>query len=140
MNCSCPHSCSFVGYTTEMRHFPKDTMAVTQLSHDYIPVEVYYKERFAISYQRSTKYTTQDLLTSIGGMASLFLGCSLVSMVEIIYVVYKSLMMLKHKYFKVLSDSKQLQQQQKLVLYRRYNTYRFCRPLYIPPSDSPRRY
>jgi hypothetical protein len=41
----------------------RDTMAVTQLSHGYIPVEVYYKERFAISYQRSTKYTTQDLLS-----------------------------------------------------------------------------
>lgn len=35
---------------------------------------------------------------SFGGVASLFLGCSLVSIVEIIYVIYKTFLALSHKY------------------------------------------
>ncbi|XP_022177700.1 sodium channel protein Nach-like [Myzus persicae] len=131
MNCSCPHPCSFVGYTTEIRNYAKDFLAYTQFPHAYTHIEVHYKERFAISYLRSMKYTTQDLLVTFGGMASLFLGCSLVSLVEIIYVIYKSLIMLKHKYTKVQTVSKQDQQ---LILYRRHhNMYHFSKPLYKPP-------
>ncbi|CAI6359604.1 unnamed protein product [Macrosiphum euphorbiae] len=132
MNCSCPHPCSFVGYTTEIRNYAKDFLAHTQFPHAYTHIEVHYKERFAISYLRSMMYTTQDLLVTFGGMASLFLGCSLVSVVEIIYVIYKSLIMLKHKYTKVQTVSKQDQQ---LIPYRRHhNMYHFCRPLYKPPN------
>ncbi|XP_016656092.2 pickpocket protein 11-like [Acyrthosiphon pisum] len=132
MNCSCPHPCSFVGYTTEIRNHPKDFLPHTQFPHAYTHIEVHYKERFAISYLRSMMYTTQDLLVTFGGMASLFLGCSLVSVVEIIYVIYKSLIMLKHKYTKVQTVSKPDQQ---LISYRRHhNMYHFCKPLYKPPS------
>ncbi|XP_060875472.1 pickpocket protein 11-like [Metopolophium dirhodum] len=132
MNCSCPHPCSFVGYTTEIRNYAKDFLAHTQFPHSYTHIEIHYKERFAISYLRSMMYTTQDLLVTFGGMASLFLGCSLVSVVEIIYVIYKSLIMLKHKYTKVQTVSKQDQQ---LISYRRHhNMYHFCKPLYKPSS------
>ncbi|XP_027847543.2 sodium channel protein Nach-like [Aphis gossypii] len=131
MNCSCPHPCSFVGYTTEIRNYAKDFLAYTKFPHAYTHIEVHYKERFAISYLRSMKYTTQDLLVTFGGMASLFLGCSLVSVVELIYVIYKSLIMLKHKYTKVQTLSKHEQQ---LILYRRQRkTHHFCKPLYIKP-------
>ncbi|KAF0762104.1 sodium channel protein Nach-like, partial [Aphis craccivora] len=131
MNCSCPHPCSFVGYTTEIRNYAKDFLAYTKFPHSYTHIEVHYKERFAISYLRSMKYTTQDLLVTFGGMASLFLGCSLVSVVELIYVIYKSLIMLKHKYTKVQTLSKHEQQ---LILYRRQrNTYHFFKPLYNKP-------
>lgn len=68
-------------------------------------------------------------LVTFGGMASLFLGCSLVSVVEIIYVIYKTLLMLKHKYTKVREDPKQNQ----LILYRRYHTCYFRKSLYKPP-------
>lgn len=73
------------------------------------------------------------LLVTFGGMASLFLGCSLVSVVELIYVIYKSLIMFKHRYTKVQTLSKHEQQ---LILYRRQrNTYHFCKPLYNKPPD-----
>lgn len=71
-------------------------------------------------------------LVTFGGMASLFLGCSLVSVVEIIYVVYKTLLMLKYKYTKVHNDPKRDQ----LILYRRYHTYYFRKPLYKPPINN----
>lgn len=77
-----------------------------------------------------TKYVLFNVTVTFGGMASLFLGCSLVSLVEIIYVVYKSLVMLKHKYTKVNTVSGK----QRLVLRRRHHAYRFCRPLYKPPE------
>ncbi|VVC38399.1 Epithelial sodium channel [Cinara cedri] len=100
MNCSCPPPCSFITYTTEiqqeMRH-PININPSTTLMYKVI-LEVNYRELFATSYQRSMKYTTQDLLVSFGGMASLFLGCSLVSVVEILYVVYKTLLVLKQNY------------------------------------------
>ncbi|XP_026820150.1 pickpocket protein 11-like [Rhopalosiphum maidis] len=132
MNCSCPHPCSFVGYTTEIRNYAKDFLAYTTFPHAYTHIEVHYKERFAISYLRSMKYTTQDLLVTFGGMASLFLGCSLVSVVELIYVIYKSLIMFKHRYTKVHTPSKHEQQ---LVLYRRQrNAFHFCKPVYKPPG------
>lgn len=38
------------------------------------------------------------MTVSFGGVASLFLGCSLVSIVEIIYIIYKTLMTLRQKY------------------------------------------
>lgn len=30
--------------------------------NSYVHIDIHYKDRFAISYQRSMKYTTQDLL------------------------------------------------------------------------------
>lgn len=71
-------------------------------------------------------------LVTFGGMASLFLGCSLVSVVEIIYVVYKTLLMLKYKYTKVHKVPKQDQ----LIFYRRHNTCYFRKPLYKPPIEK----
>lgn len=67
-----------------------------------------------------------------GGMASLFLGCSLVSLVEIICAVYKWLMMLKRRHTKVHMVS----EQQSVILNRRNTFYRFRKPLYQPPSNK----
>lgn len=40
----------------------RDFLPYTELPHAYTHIEIHYKERFAISYLRSKKYTTQDLL------------------------------------------------------------------------------
>lgn len=69
------------------------------------------------------------ITVTFGGMASLFLGCSLVSLVEIVYVIYKSLMMLKHRNTKINTDLNK----QQLILKHRHYEYTFCRPLYKPP-------
>lgn len=72
------------------------------------------------------------LLVTFGGMASLFLGCNLVSLLEIISVIYKSLLMLKHKICnKVDTVSKQ-----QLVLYRHHRSCHFGKPLYLPPNKK----
>lgn len=40
----------------------RDFMAHTQYPGSYMHVDIHYKERYAISYQRAMKYTRQDLL------------------------------------------------------------------------------
>ncbi|XP_025421820.1 sodium channel protein Nach-like [Sipha flava] len=129
MNCSCPHPCSFIGYTTEMKMFPKDYMESSLFPNAYMHIDIHYKERFAISYQRFMKYTVQDLLVTFGGMASLFLGCSLVSLMEIFCVIYKSLLMLKHKYTKVDTVSRK----QQFMSCHRNHALHFSKLLYKPP-------
>ncbi|XP_029341727.1 pickpocket protein 19-like isoform X2 [Acyrthosiphon pisum] len=91
MNCSCKPPCSFTTYTTELRYeFRQFINKEPSFSRYDVFLEVNYRELFATSYRRSMRYTNQDLLVSFGGVASLFLGCSLVSIVEILYVIYKS--------------------------------------------------
>lgn len=65
-------------------------------------------------------------------MASLFLGCSLVSLVEIIYIIYKSLLMLKYKYTKVNTVTNQEED----ILYHRQITYKFSKPMYTVHSNK----
>ncbi|KAI5703920.1 hypothetical protein M8J75_000098 [Diaphorina citri] len=87
MNCSCPQPCTFVTYTTETQHTFADVFTATDY---YIYVDIIYKELFAISYTRYLRYTFKDLLVSFGGVASLFLGCSLVSIAEIFYFTLRT--------------------------------------------------
>ncbi|KAL4103731.1 hypothetical protein QTP88_019075 [Uroleucon formosanum] len=94
MNCSCKPPCSFTTYTTELRYEIRQFFYEEPSSRYNIFLEVNYRELFATSYRRSMRYTTQDLLVSFGGVASLFLGCSLVSIVEIFYVIYKSFLVI----------------------------------------------
>ncbi|XP_025198205.1 pickpocket protein 19-like [Melanaphis sacchari] len=95
MNCNCRPPCSFMAYTTELRNEFRQFVNYEQLSSRYnVYLEVNYRELYATSYRRSMRYTTQDLLVSFGGLASLFLGCSLVSIVEILYIIYKSFLIL----------------------------------------------
>lgn len=42
--------------------FYRDFMSHTEYPGSYMHIDIHYKERFAISYQRAMKYTTQDLL------------------------------------------------------------------------------
>ncbi|XP_022166699.1 sodium channel protein Nach-like isoform X2 [Myzus persicae] len=100
MNCSCRPPCSFITYTTELRYEIRQLINEEPSSSRYnVFLEVNYRELYATSYRRSMRYTTQDLLVSFGGVASLFLGCSLVSIVEILYVIYKSALVFAKKLY-----------------------------------------
>ncbi|XP_050426692.1 pickpocket protein 11-like [Adelges cooleyi] len=97
MNCSCPTPCSFTSYTTENRMITMYTVSNMTLGPDHMYLDIHYKDPYAISYSRSIKYSTEDLMVTFGGMASLFLGCSLVTLVEAIYFVYRLLVTLKRR-------------------------------------------
>ncbi|XP_015371445.1 PREDICTED: pickpocket protein 19-like [Diuraphis noxia] len=100
MHCDCRPPCSFITYTTELRYEIRQFINKEPLSSRYdVFLEVNYRELYATSYRRSMRYTTQDLLVSFGGVASLFLGCSLVSILEILYIIYKSFLVLVRKHY-----------------------------------------
>ncbi|XP_050426691.1 sodium channel protein Nach-like [Adelges cooleyi] len=143
MNCSCPQPCSFLTYTTEIRNKIREYVDTSRLSEFIGPIylDFHFKEHFAISYIRSMKYNTQDLLVSFGGVASLFLGCSLVSLIEIMYFIYKSILVLRQKPMDPKKDNDPLQQ---VLFYRRYHhschlrkpLYRIPQPVNIKSSDN----
>ncbi|XP_050528842.1 sodium channel protein Nach-like [Daktulosphaira vitifoliae] len=132
MNCTCPQPCSFLIYSTEVRSQLREYLDISQFNDDIGPTPVYldfhFRDQFAISYIRSMKYSTQDLLVSVGGIASLFLGCSLVSLIEILYYLYKSIVYLRSK-----NIYKRQKKEKLVILTRRYHPYEFKRPLYKPP-------
>lgn len=47
MNCSCPHPCSFVGYTTELRNYPEYVSLIVA----YVFVRKLHIYRFSIALQ-----------------------------------------------------------------------------------------
>ena len=51
-------------------------------------VHVYFKDDTVTKYSRSLRYTTIDLISSIGGSVGLCLGFSLVSLVELAYFAF----------------------------------------------------
>ncbi|XP_072156175.1 pickpocket protein 11 [Bemisia tabaci] len=94
MNCHCKTPCSFTTYTTEIRHTFARQYSFRdffQTSDYQVYFEVQYKDLYAISYLRFLKLDVRDLMVSFGGVASLFLGCSLISVAEVLYFVARSI-------------------------------------------------
>ncbi|XP_068085172.1 sodium channel protein Nach-like [Anabrus simplex] len=92
MSCDCHPTCMDVEYSTEMSqgeffkseydrtHFFKE---VTITNHSIL--HVYFKGLSSIRYRRDRIYNWNDLLASFGGIVGLCLGCSLLSLLELIY-------------------------------------------------------
>ena len=58
------------------------------VSNFYGLAHVYFSNDFAIKYSRSLRYSTIDLISSIGGSVGLCLGFSLVSLIELVYFAF----------------------------------------------------
>ncbi|XP_050528843.1 pickpocket protein 28-like [Daktulosphaira vitifoliae] len=98
MNCSCPTPCSFISYTSENRKittFNEFNIRNFSLESNHIYLDIHYKKPYVISFRRSLKYSAEELIVAFGGMASLFLGCSIMTILEVIYYTYKLLIELK---------------------------------------------
>ncbi|XP_034250865.1 sodium channel protein Nach-like [Thrips palmi] len=79
--CKCYHSCEEIRYTTD-RNFERSwSYPVPDNIRFRWAIELYSKTRV----KRSIIFTFSDLLVSFGGTAALFLGCSLITFVELIY-------------------------------------------------------
>ncbi|KAJ1529373.1 hypothetical protein ONE63_006160 [Megalurothrips usitatus] len=80
-DCKCYHSCEEIRYTTD-RNFERSwSYPVPDNIRFRWAIELYSKTRL----KRSIIFTFSDLLVSFGGTAALFLGCSLITFVELIY-------------------------------------------------------
>ncbi|XP_069695437.1 pickpocket protein 28-like [Periplaneta americana] len=92
LTCDCLPSCTEIRYDIEMSHYPVDWKSA-QYNGSNIPennkrtskVAVYSKANQFFVKTRKQLYGFSDLLGSAGGLLGLFMGFSLLSLVEIIY-------------------------------------------------------
>ena len=66
---------------------------ITQYARENIAkVQIFLKDPFVKEIVREEKITVSQFVGSIGGLLSLFIGCSLISFVEIIYLLLEWLL------------------------------------------------
>lgn len=77
INCqACPQNCDVNIYVSEEKQKPYEFLQTTYETSMVIPNKIFV---------RNVAFSQTDLLVQIGGVFGLFLGCSLLSVVEIIY-------------------------------------------------------
>ncbi|XP_046685816.1 uncharacterized protein LOC124371508 [Homalodisca vitripennis] len=88
LNCNCLATCFDTVYDIHLqRSIPEDPANQTAFSH----VDIYYSKTGFVRYQRHIVFEFYQLIVSLGGVANLFLGCSLLSLIETIYWMLKIL-------------------------------------------------
>ncbi|XP_050436565.1 sodium channel protein Nach-like [Adelges cooleyi] len=87
LNCShCLPTCYETSHQLEFESFP-DQNPIAWKYHGYL--DVAYGNLGATKYQRDVTFVWTDLLVSLGGVANLFLGFSILSVVEFVYWAVK---------------------------------------------------
>uniref|UniRef100_A0A3F2ZDH0 Uncharacterized protein n=1 Tax=Lutzomyia longipalpis TaxID=7200 RepID=A0A3F2ZDH0_LUTLO len=94
-NCNCMPACVTLSYTTDLTHsaINYDTI-VTSVDNQnqgrmdkkfHLYVMIYFAENKLYAMQRSELFGLTDFVSSVGGFLGLFMGISVLSLVEIIY-------------------------------------------------------
>uniref|UniRef100_A0AAG5DGW4 Pickpocket n=1 Tax=Anopheles atroparvus TaxID=41427 RepID=A0AAG5DGW4_ANOAO len=93
-SCNCLPACTFVQYNTEISQaqfdWPRLTTAIAlfqeQLKNSHLSViYIYFKEAHFNSIKRDQIFGVADFIANCGGILGLFMGVSLLSIVEILY-------------------------------------------------------
>ena len=87
LQCSCLPECSRIDYKTEMNPIYDEKL----IEKNFVLVDVHFASPTMMKYRTDVKFSDMDLLIGFGGIAGLFLGCSLISGVEVIYFATISL-------------------------------------------------
>ncbi|KAL7030541.1 hypothetical protein ACKWTF_006702 [Chironomus riparius] len=80
MQCPCLPECHRIDYSIEI------TSNILSVS-DNMTIDLHYQSANIVKYRTDVTFGWLDLMVAFGGIAGLFLGCSLLSGVEIIYYV-----------------------------------------------------
>ncbi|XP_049779492.1 sodium channel protein Nach-like [Schistocerca cancellata] len=95
VSCKCVNPCDTVHYTVSKI----SELAMKSIAGGFSLDGLVFKWSIApynkSRYKRETLYTFEDLLVSLGGTAALFLGCSLLSAVELVYLLTLRLIFLR---------------------------------------------
>ncbi|XP_057656687.1 sodium channel protein Nach-like isoform X1 [Diorhabda carinulata] len=91
--CDCPIQCEddFYGvFSTQTKFefnqiYDMQAYSNVDINHDTILLNAFFIEQTQTVYLRDTIFSTIYLLSSFGGVYSLFLGCSLITVIEVIY-------------------------------------------------------
>lgn len=85
-SCDCLPSCNSIDYDTNInfeRFIPEETMIGVNITRG--TSMFYFADEDFVAFKRSATFGTVTLLSNIGGMLGLFLGISVLSVVEIFY-------------------------------------------------------
>ncbi|XP_060522682.1 pickpocket protein 28-like [Cylas formicarius] len=94
--CHCPPMCNNMDYNVEITEsdydWPRKMKAigidVVQEDEEGLAtseLQIYFKQNMFIPQQRSEMYGTFEFLANVGGLLGLFVGFSLISMIELVY-------------------------------------------------------
>lgn len=79
--CHCMPECSKVDYSLEINPIYDEP----PISDEYVLLDIHYVKDTMVKYRTDVTFSSMDLVVGFGGIVSLFLGCSLISGVEILY-------------------------------------------------------
>jgi Amiloride-sensitive sodium channel len=89
--CKCLPACTTISFESEV-FMGKSNESASYLGHnldlnefEYSQMNFYFKENYFLTSQRVERYGATDFLATCGGLLGLFLGVSLVSLLEIAY-------------------------------------------------------
>ncbi|KAM7351044.1 pickpocket protein 19-like [Cochliomyia hominivorax] len=86
MKCDCVRNCYSLNYVADIR--PSFLPAHLIGNNTYVDLDVYYRFDKMLVYRTSLVFDWVDLMVAFGGIVGLFLGCSLISAVELIYFAW----------------------------------------------------
>jgi amiloride-sensitive sodium channel len=81
MVCKCLPECSRIDYSFEVSPIYDEK----KISANLVMLDVHYASKTMMKYRTDATFSGMDLIVGFGGIVSLFLGCSVLSGVEIIY-------------------------------------------------------
>jgi Amiloride-sensitive sodium channel len=89
--CNCLPACTSISFDTEV-HLANLNVSASLGGHkfdldkfEYSQIKVYFKENSFMTSRRMELYGTTDFLATCGGLLGLFLGVSIISLLEIVY-------------------------------------------------------
>uniref|UniRef100_A0A182HXE9 Uncharacterized protein n=1 Tax=Anopheles arabiensis TaxID=7173 RepID=A0A182HXE9_ANOAR len=93
--CNCLPACSSISYDVETTQTTLDLEKFLRVNHEYdrsdkffiTTIAIYFKESYFITSKRSELYGWVDFLANCGGLLGLFMGVSILSLLEICYFI-----------------------------------------------------
>lgn len=81
IECRCLPECSRIDYKTD----PSPIYDKKRVGESFVTLDIHFSSSTMMKYRTDLAFNSMDLLVGFGGIVSLFLGCSLLSGVEIVY-------------------------------------------------------
>lgn len=81
IECSCLPECSRIDYGTELQPIYQEK----EIDANFVLIDVHFADETTLKYRTDVTFSEMDLIVGFGGIVSLFLGSSIMSLVEVIY-------------------------------------------------------
>ncbi|XP_036343709.1 pickpocket protein 28-like [Rhagoletis pomonella] len=81
----------------------ENLVSLIRKSEDVSLVKLYFDSMYATQYSKRSLYTWYEMLSNIGGILGIFIGCSLISAFEVFYIFGFKLIAKFRKHYKVKS-------------------------------------